>query len=109
MFFTRHCGQTLGETVQCSSNDRTPGRRELRLQAEALAVVEVPPRQGAIPVGFLSFFDGRSSCEISLTPDASGGDLLGPEDEPTLCLGRGEPGEFDHLVDAQLPGRERLG
>jgi len=62
MIFTRHFGQALGETVQCSSKQRTLGRGEFRLQAEALAVVEVPPRQGAIPVDFLSFsMDARAA------------------------------------------------
>src|SRR6266540_6683271 len=33
----------------------------------------------------------------------------GPGDQPGLGLWGGEPGELDHLVDAQLPRGERLG
>src|SRR6266545_4764236 len=45
----------------------------------------------------------------SLPADAPTRHALGPPDEPRLGLRCGEPSELDHLVDAELPGGERLG
>ncbi|MGH2572086.1 MAG: hypothetical protein ACRDGU_01105 [Actinomycetota bacterium] len=104
----RHEGKALGETLQRLGHHGTVGRWKLGFQAEAPAVVEVPPGQRTAPVRILNLFDRLPAGEISLVPDAGARHAPSPGDQPRFGLRRGEPGQLDDLVDTELTGGERL-
>lgn len=109
VLLTGHRRQLSGEALQRSRHDRPLGCRQLRLQAEPAVLVEPPPRHRPSAFGLDHLVARDAHREIGPAPDGRTRHLLRPSHEITFGLVRREPGELDHLVDAQGAPLQRLG
>ncbi len=84
--------------------------RQLGVEPEPTPSVCVPILEPTITLGAERLvLDVLTRPEVADPADSAGGDTLRPTHEGVLVVELGEPGELDHLVDAELAPFEGVG
>jgi hypothetical protein len=104
-----HRRDDLGRSLQRLRDERALRGRQLSLEAESAALIEVPPLQPAIAIDLRGLFPRSLRLEVGTSTHRAARDLLRPRDQSSLRLRRGESRQLDDLVDAERPVGQRPG
>jgi hypothetical protein len=78
VIFTRHQRDRVAHALERSGDDRSLRRGQLRLEAEAVPVVQAPPVKEPSMLGVADILDRPANLQIRPTLDGCAGDEPGP-------------------------------